>query len=243
MDYGETNTKSVGDPGAKGYETIDPNAPLDPTLFFPSSNQTSRSWRTPPLTYYTFVPTQTMTFNVRGHGDATTAVTSSLAYIGHGYVFDIEGLFLQEGQTDTLTISNNGAQITYTTGSGEVPTFHVGVERSDADFSFAFFNFDMLPTDTVQVRIDTVHNLLDIQTDTKAPSGNVTFDFELDRVNTTSSEVFHSPQGGFDLHNDATLLIDYSSWHGGTDPLRVGYDANSNGQLDADEVFTWEQIP
>lgn len=218
------------------------NKPMDFEMA-PSSNQVLRSWETPAIPHFTVVPTETITFDLFGKGDATTADAWNFDYIGHGYVFEISELRFEPGEKDRVEIADGGTTITYTTGSGSVPELFVGFERPDADFGFSFFDFDMLPTDKVQLQIDTVNNLLDVQIDTVAASGQVVFDFEMSRVNETSAEIFHSPEGGFDLRNGETLLIDYSSWHGGTNPLRVGYDANNNGLLDPDEVFTWEETP
>jgi hypothetical protein len=204
------------------------------------------SWDVPLLNYFPLPQslTSTLVFELSVPVTGTELMmTSTMNYVGAGYVFDVDNLYLAPGEKDVVKVGPGGKVITYTTDSGSVPDLYVGIEQPEADFGFTFHSFDMLPTDMVMLGIDTTHKQLDVRVDTIAESGNVIFDFEMVRIDDATEEIFESPEGGFDINNGEMLIIDYGSWQGGHSSLRVGYDANENGILDTAEELQWEDAP
>jgi len=223
--------------------------PLDFCDIFPGANQQVtgtvklNSWDAPMMSYYPIPMPVTSSLKITLSGYLTESVTSTLNYIGPGYVFDVDNLYLEPGENDMVEVGLGGKVITYTTDSGSVPDLFVGIEQPEADFGFTFHSFDMLPTDMVMLGIDTVHKQLDVRVDTIAASGEVIFDFEMVRLDDATEEIFESPQEGLDINNGEMLIIDYGSWQGGNSSLRVGYDSNENGILDTAEELQWQDAP
>ncbi|RRR71839.1 MAG: hypothetical protein EI684_10940 [Candidatus Viridilinea halotolerans] len=240
---------ALGTKGNEAHKFFKDLLPLDMSHVFPSANPQSglaaapKSWQNPAQGYYAFVPTQTLSLELGLPEGQTNVITSSLSYLGSGFVFEVSEITAPAGTRDTFEVAAGGTQISYTTGSGQVPELYVGFETQAADFGFAFFDFDMLANDSVIMNINVEYSLVEVRVNTSAASGDVIFDFEMTRVNETSEEIFQSPEGGLDLRNGETLLIDYGAWQGGNSSLRVGYDSNENGLLDPDEVFEWQDAP
>ncbi len=240
-------------PGAKGTTIFCDNAsgvPLKVDMAFPSSNlpavlgQPARpSWKNSPEPYYSLPPNDTYNIDLLPSAQQTGGITASLLYLGHGFDFEIGNLLTRAGAADHLQIAPGGTVITYTTEMGEVPDLTIGFVTPTADFNLVLHSFELEPTDFVILDIDVPHNLVKVSTDTISASNATNFGLEMDRSDATSSQIFKSTPDGIALANDQTFLIDYSTWTGDGQPLRVGYDDNHNGLLDDSEVFMITDVP
>lgn len=231
--------------GAKGTTLgqLDPHIkPMSFAILFPGVNQTGLqvtgipSWKLPPRGSLSGSVEITQTIDIIYPQDAADAITTSITYLGPGYVFEIGELYEYSGQTDKLEIAAGGQEITYETSTGEVPELYIGIETVAADFGLLFdFFYPMLAEDTVKLGIDAKQGLVSLRLNTSAEDETTLFDLYMIRVDDVSEEEFVSIDEF--LYIDETLLIDYKSWDGNGNPLRMGVDENENGILDPEEEF------
>ncbi|MDB9513058.1 hypothetical protein PN499_17850 [Kamptonema animale CS-326] len=224
--------------GTLGNENnnIFPNAPTL-KVNFPSS---LRSWENPAQNYYTFSNDGFVSLDLTAPSQPTDS--EFISYIGSGYVFEVDGLDLEPGQTDNIFIVPNDSAIVYNTQTGKVPELFLGFETPEADFSFFLNDFELEPNDAVVLDIDAEARLVRMRVVTSSPTGDTIFSLAMERIGDESIEIFDSADDGITLADNETLLIDYSSWDGNGKPLRVGYDANENGLLDKEEEFMTEDV-
>ena len=197
-----------------------------------------KSWLNPAQKYFTQNGEQAVTYVITGTGSITTATPIDFRHMGHGYTFNAYDLTLSAGEVDTFEVGVGGTAITYTTSSGAAPTFSVGFETTAADYDFQLGNFDFVADDALTFETDEPNKVVSVAYNTAVLTEVVTFDFLMERIGDTSSEIFQSPEEGITLGNDQILLIDFFDWDGNGKPLSMGYDANFNGILDPDEIFT-----
>lgn len=246
---GDINTIPSGVSGTFSSDVnaaIDASNKMDLSHMFPSAplvnqaQQSIPSWKLPAQPFYTANVTDTVNFGVRHIPvpNATTVFTSALIIIGPGFTFEIGNLGGDSAQVDQVEVAPGGKQITYTTGAGEVPKLFLGFETPAADFGFWLNSFEMESGDQVVLDIDAANKLVKVRVNTTTPTGDAIFSLQMERIDSDAIEIFASPDDGLTLANQQTLLIDYSSWQANGQPLRVGYDDNNNGLLDAAEVFT-----
>jgi hypothetical protein len=197
-----------------------------------------RSWETPAIVSYNFdssEPGSVTTFGLQASPGSTD--DQFLRYIGSGYVFEVDNLQLDEDQIDTVLIDAESSVILYNTATGVVPDLFVGFETAAADYNLYLNDFELEADDTVILEINPIIRLVRMQVQTTAETGDTIFSFAMERIDDVSIDVFDSADDGITLADGEVLLIDYSSWNGNDSPLRLGYDTNDNGLLDADEVF------
>jgi hypothetical protein len=197
-----------------------------------------RSWETPAIVSYNFdssEPGSVTTFGLQASPGSTDE--QFLRYIGSGYVFEVDNLQLDEDQIDTVLIDAKSSVILYNTATGVVPDLFVGFETAAADYNLYLNDFELEADDTVILEINPIIRLVRMQVQTTAETGDTIFSFAMERIDDVSIDVFDSADDGIVLADGEVLLIDYSSWNGNGSPLRLGYDSNDNGLLDADEVF------
>ncbi len=181
---------------------------------------------TPEPTY--FVPTN-MTFQITIDGTPLKqADPTDVTMIGPGYDLGVEGINLEPGQKDTLTVASNGNQLSYTTKSSESPNIIMGVELNGADYEFELKGVDVAGGGTINVGLDTKAGNLTV--DTKGTKNPGNYDLYLTRIDDNAEQSFDHE--GIELDPADTMYIYYGKWAGNGTGLEVGIDRGSDGTID-----------
>jgi hypothetical protein len=153
---------------------------------------------------------------------------TEVTMIGSGYDLSVSGIMLNPGQKDTLVMSPDGSNITYTTQGDESPVIEVGFESAGADFAFAVQGVDVKGGGSIVVALDRAKGQLAIGTKGVTVAG--TYALGMERIDDTTDQTF--------LHDNLTLdpgdtaYLSYGDWKGEKSSLALGIDKGSDGSID-----------
>lgn len=153
------------------------------------------------------------------------ASPSELSVVGPGYTLAVEGIVLDPGQRDRLTVSADGETVTYRGAAGETPTVHSGFSTPGHDYGLSV-HVDA-GGDGAEFTID--RTALGVKVHFK-DVGATRFGLTITRVHDSVDETF--THDGAALAGDATLHFDLGQWPGQGQPLAVAIDLGSDGSID-----------
>jgi len=173
-----------------------------------------------------YVPTG-VAFTVRIDGSGLqVSDVASVAMIGPGYDLAAGNIKLQPGESDTMTFSADGKQLSYTPSAAESPDFTVGLTHVGADYSFQITGFEVDKGASVNLNLEYDKGQLALHT-----TGNVNpsvYALYIDRIDPTIEATFQ--HDGISIDPGATIYIDYGKWDGKTD-LKIEIDQKSDGTI------------
>ncbi|MEI8132909.1 MAG: hypothetical protein WCG34_10780 [Leptolinea sp.] len=165
------------------------------------------------------------------------AALTDVVVIGPGYDLGVEGIGLDPGQVDELTVQSTEKIISYRTDSSESPTFIIGLEREGADFEFELQGADIEGGGRINILIDPKTGDLLINADEIKKDGK--FYLSMTRIDDTSEENFTNDE--IILKSGAILYIDFAEWKGNGTPVKMGIDTNGDGILEEEYTSADEQ--
>jgi hypothetical protein len=152
---------------------------------------------------------------------------TALSMIGPGYYIGVEGIAMDPGEKDYLTIGGDGHSLSYKTDYEETPTIIVGVERPQADYELELIGKTANVGDEVKVEFDPDKGTMTFySTSTDASK----FDISISRYGEEDTETFE----GTDLELDPNdrIILEYGQWDGQGKSLKVYYDQGGDGTVD-----------
>jgi hypothetical protein len=169
-----------------------------------------------------------LSITLDGTGMAAASM-SDLELVMPGYTLGVQGDSLAPGQQDTLTVSKLGDEVAFSTGAQETPTLELGVQGTDAAFSFFIKATGDASGQKVDLKIDLAKQQLRVECQNSA--GTTAYDIEIHRIDANGEQVFtHS--GNSELSADAVYL-DYGAWAGNGQPMTAELDTGADGTIDA----------
>ncbi len=151
---------------------------------------------------------------------------------GPGYVVGIEGIMLQPGQQDDLTILPEDGMLSYQTEASVSPNIVLGVEREDADFYFEVQGVSMEGGGAINALLDVKEGYLVLTPSDMQAEG--TFSLYLTRIDEETEETFYGDD--IVLPSDAAIYVFYDEWKGEGTELLIGFDEDGDGE--PEEVFS-----
>ena len=184
-----------------------------------------------------YVPTDIdFTISIDG-SQLTEGTTSTVTFIGPGYVLEVSDIWLEPGQVDILDIAPDGSLLSYFTTSSVSPFILLGVETDEADYMFAVQGYELAPDQGINFSIDQ-------------EEGWVSLD-SIDNTEASTYSLFmvkYDAEGGEQifgaddvvLNPDDVVYFDYVLWPGNGQPLEMEVDLGGDGEVE--EVLIIEDI-
>ena len=177
-----------------------------------------------------YVPTGlAFTVIVDGTG-LTDADDVDVNLIGPGYDMSVEGIHLEPGQKDTLTLApgKTGGSVSYETRSDESPSIVLGLETSGADYAFTVEGAQMKGGGTITVSLDGVKEQLKIAViGTKAPGS-----YYVEMVRTDDDDELTFSKDAIELAPGDSAYLEFGSWTKDRTTVPLGVDKGSKGAID-----------
>ena len=160
--------------------------------------------------------------NLKAKDDAT-----ELTMIGPGYYIGVEGITMDPGEKDYLTVGGDGRSLSYKTDYEETPTIIVGVERPQADYEMELVGKNIEAGAETKVEFDPDKGTMTFYSTAKEAS---TFSVVISRYGDKATETFDG--GEIDLGPKDKIILDYGQWDGQGQSLKVHYDQGGDGTID-----------
>lgn len=184
-------------------------------------------WADDPEPTYLLPHDSRLTVTVDGAAMAGPSL-SDVTLVAPGYTLGVEGILLDPGQKDTLTVAAKGNELTYRTDSADSPVLRLGVATKDADWDFAVALSGEAGGQTVTLRLDLAKGRLAIVVASRDGAG--AWGVEVSRLHSDGESVFS--HGGNQAAMSDTLYLEYGAWKGQGTPMPLGIDRGSDGTID-----------
>jgi hypothetical protein len=161
----------------------------------------------------------------------TEAASSDVAMIGPGYYLDVAGVWLEPGETESITvyIDQNRHQLTYFTNYSESPDIELGLETEEADYAMIVRATELTGVEDafdIAIDMDTNEFILNTSFNTE-PS---TYEISILRLDEEGEHVFGASDVVMEPEN--TAYIPFTEWDGGDNSLRLDFDYENDGEID-----------
>ncbi len=172
-------------------------------------------------------------FNMTIDGSKLTeAAATDIVVIGPGYDIGLEGVTLEPGQQDNLTILPKDGILAYQTPGSESPNIILGTDREDADFAFEIQGADMQGGGRINVALNTKDGDLLVNAEELKQDG--AFALTMTRIDDNGEETFYNDE--ITLKAGGVVYVYYAEWKGNGTPVDMAIDSNGDGQID--EAYT-----
>jgi hypothetical protein len=179
-----------------------------------------------------YVPIDT-NFNMTIDGSQLKEATATdVVVIGPGYDIGLEGVMLDPGQQDDLTILPKDGILSYRTESSESPNIILGTDREDADFAFEIQGADMEGGGRINVALNVKDGDLLINAEELKNDG--AFALTMTRIDDQGEETFYNDE--ISLKAGGVVYVYYAEWKGNGTPVGMAIDSNGDGEID--EMYT-----
>jgi len=179
-----------------------------------------------------YVPVD-VNFNMTIDGSRLTeAAATDVVVIGPGYDIGLEGVTLEPGQQDNLTVLPKDGILSYQTQSSESPNIILGTDREDADFAFEIQGADMEGGGRINVALNTKDGDLLINAEELKNDG--AFALTMTRIDDQGEETFYNDE--ITLKAGGVVYVYYAEWKGNGTPVDMAIDSNGDGEID--EAYT-----
>jgi hypothetical protein len=180
---------------------------------------------------YRMPPSLVVTVTVDGTA-LTKADETNVDLIGPGYDLAVDGIMLDPGQKDTLTLAPDGKTLSYTTNKSESPELDLGVDAvgDSPDYAFAVKGVKVEGGGTVSAALDLTGGRFQLSTANATAGG--TYGIAMGRFDTTSEQVFGHDSIALAPGDTATLVFGDWKKDGDAMPLVV----NHNGTEDTTQL-------
>lgn len=175
-----------------------------------------------------YLPT-TIDFTIEIDGSQLTeATTSTVTFIGPGYVLEVSDIVLEPGQVDVLDVAPDGSLLSYRTTRAESPLMLVGVETDAADYLFLVQGYELAENEAVNLSLDTTEGWLSL--DSIDNTSAASYSLFMARYDEQGEQIFGAD--GIELDPDDVIYVDYLIWPGNGQPLELDVDRGGDGEVD-----------
>ena len=172
-------------------------------------------------------------FNMTIDGSRLTeAAATDVVVIGPGYDIGLEGVTLEPGQQDNLTILPKDGILSYQTQSSESPNIILGTDREGADFAFEIMGADMEGGGRINVALNVKDGDLLINAEELKSDG--AFALYMTRIDDQGEETFYNDE--ITLKAGGVVYVYFAEWKGNGTPVDMAIDSNGDGEID--EAYT-----
>jgi hypothetical protein len=158
----------------------------------------------------------------------TEATTSTVTFIGPGYVLEVSDILLDPGQVDVLDVAPDGSLLSYRTTSAESPLMLVGVETDAADYLFAVQGYELAEGEAVNLALDTKEGTLSL--DSIDNTAGASYSLFMARYDEQGEQVFGADDIALDPND--IIYVDYLKWPGNGQALELDVDRGGEGEID-----------
>jgi len=168
-------------------------------------------------------------FTIEINGDRLTEPsTTTVTFIGPGYVLEVSDIYLEPGQVDTLDIAPDGSFLSYRTETAETPVMLVGIETTAADYLFAVQGYELGPDQALNLSLDTKEGWLSLDSIDNTVSAS--YSLYMVKYDDTSEQIFGTDDVSLDP--DDVIYVDYLKWPGNEQPMELDVDRGGDGTVD-----------
>ncbi|HEY1012779.1 MAG TPA: hypothetical protein VGE07_08765, partial [Herpetosiphonaceae bacterium] len=158
----------------------------------------------------------------------TEPTTSTVTFIGPGYVLEVSDILLEPGQVDVLDIAPDGSLLSYRTTSDVSPVLLVGVETAAADYLFEVQGYELKEGEAVNLAIDTAAGTLSLDSiDNTAPAS---YSLYMVKYDEQTEQIFGADEIG--LEPNDIVYVDYLKWPGNGQPMELDVDRGGDGTVE-----------
>ncbi len=162
---------------------------------------------------------------------------SDVVMVAPGYTLGVEGVLVGPGQSDTLTFSAAGDEISYRTAQSETPVLVLGFETAGADWEFFVKAAGETSGQEADLKLDLAAGRLRVLF-RGAADGQSTYDIEGHRIDAAGEQVFR--HRGNVLAAGTALWLDYGTWTGDGAAMNASLDQGADGSVDGTVVLSDE---
>lgn len=175
-----------------------------------------------------YVPTN-VDFTISIDGTRLTqATTSTVTFIGPGYVLEVSDILLEPGQVDILDVAPDGSLLSYRTTSQETPVMLVGIETNAADYLFAVQGYELEAGEAVNLSLNTTEGWLSLDSIDNTESG--AYGLLMAKYDEQGEQIFGAED--IVLEPNDIVYVDYLAWPGNGQAMQLDVDRGSDGQVD-----------
>ncbi len=158
----------------------------------------------------------------------TEPTTSTVTFIGPGYVLEVSDIYLEPGQVDVLDIAPDGSLLSYRTTSAETPVMLVGIETDEADYLFEIQGYEMEEGEALNLSLNTTEGWLSLDSiDNAAPA---LYSLYMVKYDDNTEQIFGTDE--IALEPDDVVYVDYLLWPGNGEAMALDVDYGGDGSVD-----------
>jgi hypothetical protein len=150
--------------------------------------------------------------------------STKVLMLGPGYDLAVDGIDLQPGEQDTLTVSPDGRDLQYKTPRSQSPDLELGFEESGADHALQIKGHHVNGGGELHLTIDPDNGKLTINTPTASSAG--AYDLVMDRISEQGS--LHFEHRNLELATGESATLDYANWK--EDGEKIPLEVNKPGE-------------
>mgnify|MGYP000405351944 CR=1 FL=1 len=158
----------------------------------------------------------------------TEPSTSTVTFIGPGYVLEVSDIYLEPGQVDVLDIAPDGSLLSYRTTSAETPVMLVGIETDAADYLFEIQGYEMAEGEALNLSLNTTEGWLSL--DSIDNTSAALYSLYMVKYDDESEQIFGTDE--IALEPDDVVYVDYLLWPGNGEPMALDVDYGGDGSVD-----------
>ncbi len=156
----------------------------------------------------------------------TATEKEEVSTFGQGMVVDIQGIQMNQGDEDSLTLSGDGHKVGFTPNGAEAPEVKIAHGDAGKDYGFDLTGLDFSAGEEMDFSFDDSSDKLAIKDTTGTPD---MYDLEFTETDSTGQHKYEHKDVA--LNPGDTEYLDLADWQDGQ-PLSIGVDQGSNGSVD-----------
>jgi len=166
--------------------------------------------------------------------DGTRLKTGSyqeLLVIGNGYELNVEDIWLDPGECDSVEITKYGSDyfgLAYATNYTESPDLDIGLETEDADWEFIVKGAEIESGGSVNVDLDYDSGDFILHTFGNEETG--WYQIMVIRTDDNETQVFANDE--ISMSPNETMYVNFLDWKGDGDSMPLDFDLNDDGIID-----------
>ncbi|MFO0547622.1 MAG: hypothetical protein U0271_04485 [Polyangiaceae bacterium] len=158
--------------------------------------------------------------------------SDDVAIFGDGIAITIDDIKLAEDQVDTVFISEDGRSLKYSPGEKESPDIRIALDGADADYLFAINDLDAQKGEAIELDLDPSTGRLKVF---DTGGGGDAFDLDVVRF-AADGKVDVYQNDDIPLEAGEAAGIDFGSWSGNGQALKIEEDKGNDGSWDSFEM-------
>lgn len=166
--------------------------------------------------------------------DATRMSRPQLADVtimGQGAYWSADRIDMVPGAVEEIRFDPATETVSYRTEVGSSPDVAVGFDQPNTSYRFLFGGLKLAKGGSMDVALDQERGVVTAHV---GGSGMSKVDFVLDRITAKKDQEFTSRP--IPLHENESIVIEYSQWRGPGSPVPIGIDMDGDGVIDEELV-------